>query len=75
MKKIIVLALVMVLALTLFTACGDKDNGNNGNGGNNNGTSQKSQREIAEAEGVNERNVRHSISKGLANMKRYLQNN
>ena len=35
----------------------------------------KSQREIAIAEGVNERNVRHSISKGLANMKKYLQTN
>ena len=31
--------------------------------------------EIAAAEGVNERNVRHSISKGLANMRKYLKNN
>ena len=33
-----------------------------------------SQREIAKAEGVNERNVRLSIKKGLAAMKKYLQN-
>lgn len=33
-----------------------------------------SQREIAEAEGVNERRVRRSIGKGLAAMKKYLQN-
>jgi len=33
-----------------------------------------SQRDIAEDEGVNERNVRLSISKGLASMKKYLQN-
>ena len=32
-----------------------------------------SQREIAKAEGVNERNVRLSIKKGLAAMKKYLQ--
>ena len=31
-----------------------------------------SQRDIARAEGVNERNVRLSISKGLASMKKYL---
>ena len=45
MKKIFAIALVFILALSLLTACGDKDNdnnGNNGNGGNggNNGTSQ-----------------------------------
>ena len=34
----------------------------------------KSQRDIAKDEGVNERNVRLSISKGLAAMKNYLQN-
>ena len=33
-----------------------------------------SQRDIARAEGVNERNIRLSISKGLAGMKKYLQN-
>ena len=33
-----------------------------------------SQRDIAIAEGVNERNVRLSISKGLASMKKYLEN-
>jgi RNA polymerase sigma-70 factor (ECF subfamily) len=33
-----------------------------------------SQRDIAEAEGVNERNVRLSISKGLVSMKKHLQN-
>ena len=40
MKKILSLALVMVLALSLLAACGDKDDGNSGKGGNNNGTSQ-----------------------------------
>jgi DNA-directed RNA polymerase specialized sigma24 family protein len=30
-----------------------------------------SQRDIGRAEGVNERNVRHSITKGLAAMKKY----
>ena len=34
----------------------------------------KSQRQIAEDEGVSERNVRESISRGLAGMKKYLQN-
>lgn len=33
-----------------------------------------SQRDIAKAEGVNERNVRQSISKGLVSMKKYLGN-
>lgn len=32
-----------------------------------------SQRDIAKAEGVNERNVRRSIRKGLASMKKYLE--
>ena len=31
------------------------------------------QREIARAEGVSERNVRHSIRKGLVSMKKYLE--
>ena len=34
----------------------------------------KTQRDIARAGGVNERRVRVSISKGLANMKKYLEN-
>jgi len=33
-----------------------------------------SQRDIAKSEGVDERNIRHSISKGLTNMKKYLEN-
>ena len=33
----------------------------------------KSQREVAEAEGVSERNIRKSISKGLAAMKKYFK--
>ena len=33
-----------------------------------------SQRDIAKAEGVNERRVRVSISKGLSNMKKHLEN-
>ncbi|MDL2237439.1 sigma-70 family RNA polymerase sigma factor [Christensenellaceae bacterium OttesenSCG-928-K19] len=33
-----------------------------------------SQRNIAKSEGVNERNIRHSIRKGIAGMKRFLKN-
>ncbi len=35
----------------------------------------KSQREIADSEGVSERNVRHSLKKGLAAMRKYFRGN
>jgi major membrane immunogen (membrane-anchored lipoprotein) len=43
MKKAITLALVLILALSLLTACGSKDNGGTGSTGGNNSTPSTSQ--------------------------------
>jgi hypothetical protein len=60
MKKIFAVALVLVLALSLLTACGGNDKGNSGNnstnppasqGGNNNGETGTGQASITPASG------------------------